>query len=383
MIIGFDAKRAVRNFTGLGNYSRLVIEEVATARPDDLLLLYTPDLRRNPRLKKIENLKNARFVTPAETRLPKAVWRTWGITKQLRADNLSIFHGLSNELPLNIAAASIPSVVTIHDLIFLRLPYCYKPIDRTLYNYKYSKSAKSATRIIAVSERTKADITEFYGIDPDKIDVVYQGCDDSFREMWDRERIEDLRLRYSLPKRYIVQVGTIEKRKNLEITVKALTAIPDDIDLVVIGRDNGYLKEVEHIALQSGVRQRIHIISDLPFADLPGVYQAADVAAYPSRYEGFGIPVIEALESQTPVVAAKGSCLEEAGGPGGTYVDPDAPREMAEALNALLRDKNMASMQAREGKSYVSRFNCSGMAGAILETYQKGIDQFNREKECR
>lgn len=379
MRIGYDAKRAVRNFTGLGNYSRLVIEEIGSTRPEDTLLLYTPDLRQNPRLNKIENLRNAEFITAPKSRLPKAAWRTWGVTHQLRKDKADLFHGLSNELPLNIEKAGIPSVVTIHDLIFLRLPHCYKPIDRILYNYKYSRSAKSATRIIAVSERTKADISDLYGIDPEKIDVIYQGCDASFREVWSPERIDDLRNRYSLPERYIVQVGTIEQRKNLGLTVEALSGVAADVELVAIGRDNGYLKEVEDLARKAGVSQRVHVISGLPFADLPGIYQAAEVAAYPSRYEGFGIPIIEALESGIPVVAATGSCLEEAGGPGGIYVDPDCPADMAEALRTLLSDKEKTSRQSQAGKAYVRRFEGSGMAASIIDTYQKALEGFAKK----
>lgn len=379
MKIGYDAKRAVRNMTGLGNYSRLVIEKYAIENPDDSLLMYTPEMRDNPRLAAIRRLPNVEFRLPPAQGFKGGLWRSFGITNNLIADKIDIFHGLSNELPLNIRHSGIPSVLTIHDVIYRRLPECYKPIDRLTYNFKYGRSCNNADRIIAVSERTKKDIVEFYGIDPDKIDVVYQGCDNIFRLPADPVGEREIRARLSLPERYIIQVGTIEKRKNLELTVKALSALDPTVHLVVVGRDHhGYKKYVRHIADQLGVTDRIHYYESLAFADLPPLYRMAEAASYPSRYEGFGIPVIEALECQTPVVAATGSCLEEAGGPGAIYVSPDSPEEMAGALRAIVnRETDVEKMKA-EGKKHIARFDTAGMASAIQEVYAKTLAGFKR-----
>ena len=142
-----------------------------------------------------------------------ALWRSFGLTNNLAADKVSIYHGLSNELPLNISAAGIPSVVTMHDVIYRRMPECYSGVDRILYDFKYGRSCRNATRIIAVSECTKRDVAELYGVDPGKIDVVYQGCDDSFRREIPEEELEGVRRRLGLPGRYVLQVGTIEERK--------------------------------------------------------------------------------------------------------------------------------------------------------------------------
>lgn len=377
MIVGFDGKRAVSNMTGLGNYSRLVIEKLAERNPADRFLVYTPRLSDNPRLAPLRSLHNVEFRLPAPQGFKGSLWRTFGITNNLRPDGVDVYHGLSNELPLNIAKSGVPAVLTMHDVIYRTMPGCYKPIDRRIYDFKYGRSCRAADRIIAVSECTKRDITRFYGVDPDRIDVIYQGCDESFKRIWSQEELAELRARLGLPAKYVLQVGTIERRKNLELTVRALQSLPMDVALVVVGRDHhGYKKEIDRIARELGVTERIHFYAGLDFKDLPGVNQAAEVIAYPSRYEGFGIPVIEGLESRRPVVAATGSCLEEAGGPDTLYVDPDSPRDMAAALIACLRGGRDIDEMTAAGKAYAARFDTRNMASQIMDTYAKAIETF-------
>ena len=137
---------------------------------------------------------------------------------------------------------------------------------------------------------------------------------------------------------------------------------------------------MDRIARELGVTGRIHYYSGLDFKDLPGVNQAAEVIAYPSRYEGFGIPVVEGLESMRPVVAAAGSCLEEAGGPESLYVDPDSPRDMAAALIAALRGGREIEEMTKAGKEYAARFDKRRMASDIKETYALAIDSFQKNR---
>ena len=370
MRIGFDGKRAVCNNTGLGNYSRLVIGQLAaTAAPTDHLWVYSPTLRDNPRLRTILNSHNITFATPRSPLTLGTLWRTAGIVRDLRRDGIDIFHGLSNELPLNIRRSGIPSVVTIHDVIYRRLPWCYKPIDRKLYDLKYGHSCRAADRIIAISECTKRDIMHYYGVDEEKITVVYQGCDAQFDRQWsDNEKVE-LRRRLNLPYRYIVQVGTIERRKNLALTIRALAALPPDIHLVVVGRDNGYKAECQRIADAERVADRIVWLHNTGFADLPGVYQCAEAICYPSRYEGFGLPIIEGSRSRRPVIGATGSCLEEAGGEGAVYVDPDDARAMAEALLTFTAPGYDHSKRLEAGLHHTSQFDTSRMADNIRAVY--------------
>lgn len=377
MTIGFDGKKAVDNTKESGNYPRLVVEQLALEYPDNTLLLYTPKDSKNPRLAKIRSLQNVEFRFPAQSGLKGSLWRTFGVTNNLRPDGVELFHGLSNELPLNIASAGIPSVVTIHDVIYRRIPESHSFIDRLLYDYKYGHSCRNATRIIALSERTKLDVMEFYGIDAEKIDVVYPGCDDSFSREIPPEKLAETKKRLNLPERYILQVGTIENRRNLEASVRALSALPEDVTLLAIGRQRqGYLNKVMKIAEETGVARRVMARHDIPFADLPAVNTLAEAISYPSRYEGFGVPVLEALSCGRPVVAARGSSLEEAGGKCSFYVSSNDPRELAQALNSILDGSADVETITAEGRRHAAKFNSHDIASAIMTTYDKAIRDF-------
>lgn len=372
MIIGFDGKRAVKNNTGLGNYSRLVIEHAARLMPDDRFLIYTPEMRDNPRLDGIKALKNVEFRLPPPQGLHGALWRSFGITNNLGPDKVDIFHGLSNELPLNILSSGVKCVVTMHDLIYRTMPQCYSGIDRRLYDFKYRRACRHADRVVAISECTKRDVMRFYGVPEEKISVVYQGCDDIFRRRVSPDDMAEVRARLALPARYVVQVGTVELRKNLELSVRALPSLPKDVKLVAVGRDrNSYRRYVEAVARSLGVADRVVWVDHVAFHDLPAIYTGAEVALYPSRYEGFGIPVLEALECRTPVVAATGSCLEEAGGPASLYVSPDNPRQLGEALTAILSGTADVAAMREQGKRHAARFSTDAMIAGLRDIYRQ------------
>ena len=351
MRIGFDGKRAVQNFTGLGNYSRYIVDILCQFYPENEYVLYAPKKRENKRLDKLtKQYQQLQLSYPTTSSWKKlsSLWRVWGVTQQLEKEKIDIFHGLSNELPLNIHQSEVKSIVTIHDLIFLRYPQYYHSIDRKIYTYKFRKACENADRIIAISECTKRDIIEYFGIPADKIEVVYQGCDPSFMHPVAAEKKREIRAKYQLPDHYILNVGSIEERKNALSAVQALTMLPEQIHLVIVGRHTEYTDKIERFIKENKLEERVHIISNVPFDDLPAFYQLAEIFVYPSRFEGFGIPIIEALYSGIPVVAATGSCLEEAGGPDSIYVHPD------DIKNAI-----------RPNTKFVVVTHCSNVLGTI------------------
>lgn len=375
MRIGFDGKRAVQNNTGLGNYSRYVLEALQEYYPDEEYILYTPKERKNPRLDAILEKNNIRLRFPSKGIWKRfsSIWRVWGIVADAISDRISVFHGLSNELPLNIAKhRSIRSVVTVHDLIFRRLPNCYPLIDRLIYDYKFKRACKNADLIIAVSECTKRDIVKDYGIAPDKIEVIYQGCDSLFSIPASEAKKKDVRNKYALPKHFVVSVGSIEERKNTLLAVKALKQLPEDVHLVLVGKATPYAGTICSYSKAAGLEDRVHLLHNIPFQDLPAVYQCADVFVYPSRYEGFGIPILEALNSRLPVIAATGSCLEEAGGPDSIYVDPDDADALACAINKAMEPEQRKDM-IEKGVIWAARFSKERLAHRTMECYNELI----------
>lgn len=377
MKIGFDAKRAVQNNTGLGNYSRYVLEALQEHYPYDEYILYAPKERHNPRLDAVLVRDNAKLRLPSSNiwKRLSSLWRIWGITDDLISDGVHLFHGLSNELPLNIKKQGrVKTVVTVHDLIFRRLPYCYPFIDRAIYDYKFKRACCNADLIIAVSECTKRDIVKEYGISPDKIEVIYQGCDSAFAVPVSDAKKNEVRARYALPSRFVISVGTIEKRKNTLLAVKALKYLPEDTHLVLVGRETAYAKEIYSFINSEGIKKRVHLIHNLPFADLPAIYQCADVFVYPSRYEGFGIPILEALNSRIPVIAATGSCLEEAGGPDSIYVNPDDAEAMARAI-AEVMEPSLREQMIEKGLLWAAQFSKGQLAHRVMECYERLIER--------
>ena len=372
MNIGFDAKRAIQNNTGLGNYSRYVIEILSRFYEGNGYFLYAPKNRKNPRLEAIQTRKTVFFRFPVSIwKRFSSLWRTFGVKEDLKKDQITVFHGLSNELPIHIKRTGIPTVVSIHDLIFLRYPGFYPPIDRWIYKLKFRHACRVADRIIAVSECTKRDIISSFGAPEEKIKVVYQSCHSSFKEILSPDMKENVRREYSLPAQYLLYVGTIENRKNLLLIVKALKYLDIDIHLVAVGKKTRYQTVVEKYVMEHHLSTRVHFHHHVSFKHLPAFYQLAQIFILPSYYEGFGIPVIEALTSGTPVIAATGSCLEEAGGEHSIYIDPDNETMLADKINWILNDTTLANQMSEEGKKYVERFSDENIAKDFMAIYKE------------
>jgi glycosyltransferase involved in cell wall biosynthesis len=353
MNIGFDGKRATNNLTGLGNYSRSLIAHMAKYFPQNQYFVYSSKVKDHKQIKSFLNVPGV-IIKLAESGL---FWRSFGILKQLKKDGIELYHGLSQELPFGISGAAIKSIVTIHDLVYIRFPQYYPLIDRLIYKFKAKYACKHANGIIAISENTKRDLVELLKVPTGKIKVIYQSCDESFKQEFPIEIKNQIREKYHLHEKYLLNVGTIEPRKNLMLVVKALAKLPQDISLVVIGKSKDYAKEVLQEINHLNLNARVLFLKDVSFLDLPVIYQLASVFVYPSVYEGFGIPIIEALYSKVPVIAATGSCLEEAGGPESIYVDPNNPQELFEAIQMVLTDKNKRLQMVEKGLQFAKQFD--------------------------
>lgn len=378
MKIAFDAKRITHNATGLGNYSRYVVSIISKLFPENEYLLYTPSKGKKALRKRVPLNENITFHFPKGTYAKgffKSFWRTFGIAKETKKQGVSIFHGLSNELPFGLKNVGVKSVVTIHDLIFLRYPSFYPFIDRHIYSYKFKRACKKADQVIAISEMTKRDIVSYFDIPQEKINVIYQGCDHSFAQVASDAKKKEVKSKYNLPDRYILYVGSIESRKNLLLVVRALGLLKEKIHLIAIGKQTPYAEEVKKEVKSLGLNSTVSLLTNIPFEDLPTIYQMASLFTYPSFFEGFGIPIIEALHSGIPVIAATGSCLEEAGGPHSIYVDPNNVEQMGEAITKVLSNPDMANEMIVSGKEYVKRFSDEIIAGELMELYKKTIEQ--------
>ncbi len=371
MRIGYDAKRIVSNRTGLGSYGRTLINSISSIDTDNELLLYAPDQGHEDLRTQVQERENVRFLYSGRANgITKSLWRSRGIVADMRRDGVELFHGLSGELPIGLHKAGIPGIVTIHDLIFMRHPEYYHAIDAWIYKRKFFQTLREAERIIAISERTRRDIIELGHFPEDRIDLVYQSCDTRYRLMRSEDELQRVHAEYDLPPRYLLSVGTVEERKNVLLAVEALQMLPEEMSMIIVGRQTKYADRVKRYVRRNGLESRVRFLQGVPNADLPAIYQMAEAFVYPSRYEGFGIPIIEAIQSGLPVVAATGSCLEEAGGPDCFYVSPDDPEAMRDAIlqAVALRDRIVPKAQ-----EYIQRFENANVAQQVTDCYKRLI----------
>lgn len=371
LVIAFDAKRIVSNATGLGSYGRTLVNDLAALDASVQWRLYAPSAGRDDLRGQIVPRPNLAFAYPRSSVWVKAFWRSRGIVSDLLRDGVQVYHGLSGELPLGIRRSGVKSVVTIHDLIFLRHPEYYNWPDTSIYAWKFRQTIGQADRIVAISECTKRDIVELGQVDPERIQVIYQSCATRFASVPSSDDCVQVRSRYQLPARYVLSVGTIEQRKNMLLAVQALPLMPADIHLVVVGRATDYVRHLTRFAETNGLMHRLHLIHGVPDTHLPALYAQAEAFVYPSRYEGFGIPVIEAIRQGLPVVACTGSCLEEAGGPHCLYVSPDDPAALAHALGQMLRGASERERRIELSRQYIRRFDGNQAAETFLQLYQQ------------
>ena len=370
MRIGFDAKRAFYNSTGLGNYSRDSIRILSLLYPENDYFLYTPKAKENKQISFLKNKKNILVRTPFSFvgNLFKKYWRNKNIIKDLVQDEIDIYHGLSHEIPLGIEKTNIKSVVTIHDLIFIRYPHLFSSIDRKIYHKKFQSACKRANKIIAISHQTKNDIIEFFGTDENKIEVVYQGCNNVFQSKISKKRTEEICKKYNLPKKFILNVGTIEERKNLLTILKSIKELPKQ-HLVVIGKGKEYKNKCLQYIREHNLQERVSFLSGIELEEIAAIYQKSEIMIYPSVFEGFGIPILEALFSKTPVITSQGGCFSETGGEHSIYINPLSVSDITSAITKITTDTNLRKTMIEEGYNYAQNFTDKKVAGNLQKIY--------------
>lgn len=374
MRIGFDAKKAVKNLTGIGNYSRGLINGLCSRAPEHQYFLFATEPVNDKAVKRIckSPALHYNLYPSKKSVLQREYWKCHGVIKELKSKEIDLFHGVTNELPWGIRKAGIPSVVTIHDLIFLRYPETYDLLSRLILKWKTLYACRHADKIIAISRQTKQDIIDFYHVPASKIEIVYQGCDNIFSRTVSCEEKQAIQKRYGLPARYLLSVGTFEHRKNHRSILQALPLMnEEEMHLVLVSKHTKFQSVIEESVCNLGLQGRVHILNNIPNADLPALYQGCSAFLYMSYFEGFGIPVLEALVSGVPVIAATGSCLEEAGGPTSLYCNPFDYQKIAELTDSILESPERATYMVERGKEYARNFSEERIIQNLVNVYQQ------------
>ncbi len=369
MKIGFDAKRAFNNAAGLGNFSRNSISALARQYPDDRYFLFHPG-NTNPIFVVPEN---ATEIVPQNTawKILKNAWRSFRIANRAADMKLNIYHGLSHELPAGIGKTGVKSVVTMHDLIYIRYPKYFQKIDRNIYSLKFRHACRVADRIHAISEQTRQDLMLYYSVPEEKIEVIYQSVNPIFYSRADERQKLQVRLKHQLPEKFLLTVGTVEPRKNLLALVEGMIAAKINLPLVVVGKLTDYHQKVLKLIGTDLNLQQVLFLSGIPDAELALLYQMAEVMVYPSFFEGFGLPVAEAQASGCPVITSNTSSMPEAGGDAAIYINPEKPEEIGQALTALLTNPTRREALIAKGNINARRFTPEIFAIQLKQLYNK------------
>ena len=365
MKIGYDAKRAFLNSSGLGNYSRNTLNALFRFFPENEYILFTPEIK--DRL--FDNYKRFKVVSPQNriVKKMKSLWRSLFLVPHLKRHDVDLFHGLSNELPKGIHKSGIPSVVTIHDLIFMRYPEFYRPIDRKIYFKKVKYACHSADKIVAISKQTKHDIETFFRVPPEKIELIYQPVAPIFFE---KQNTSEIHEKHHLPEKFILSVGTIEPRKNQLALLQALHSKEIKVPVVFVGKQTtSYLAEMKRFMKENEMESQVKFLSNISDADLAALYQTATLSVYISVFEGFGLPVIESMACGCPVVTSSVSVLPETAGHAAVFCNPAKTEEIAQKVTLLLENEDFRNEIIEKGKQRAEQFQPESYAKKLISLY--------------
>jgi len=380
MTITLDVSAAVHRRAGLGRYAESLARALVAADPDRYALFYNAE-------RGVEPLAGLEHLPTRTVALGYKPWRVlvWmGQLAGLGFDRLvpgaTLFHATEHLL---LPLQGVPTVLTVHDLIFRHLPEHHKPLNRWYLNATMPLYCRRADHVVAVSECTRRDLSAAYGLPPEKVTVVHEAADLRFCPQ-PPDVVAAVRARYHLPQRYLLSVGTIEPRKNLTRLLAAfesLHAAGLTAGWVLVGR-RGWLTDDFFAALErSPAREAVLFPGYVPDDDLPAIYTGAQALVFSSLYEGFGLPILEAMACGAPVVAARTSSLPEVGGKAARYFDPTEVTEMEGAIRAVLEDATQQVELRERGLRQAARFSWQRAASETRRIYEAVLAAWGESRE--
>lgn len=372
MTIYFDLSAAVHHRAGLGRYAESLARALVPLLGERLGFFYNAE----------DGIQPISGLAQFSTRTVSLGYKPWRMLIWLGQLGRVPFNRLLPGAELYHATEHLlmplrrtPTVLTVHDLIFRRYPAHHKPLNRWYLNLTMPLYCRRATRIITVSEQTKRDVIEAYGVPGEKITVIYEAASPNFAPQ-PPEVSAAARARYNLPPRYLLSVGTIEPRKNLGRVLSAFEYLHGEglVDAFVIVGKKGWLyddffSQLEH----SPVKHAVIFPGWVADEDLPAVYAGAAAVAFPSEFEGFGLPALEGMACGAPVVCSNSSSLPEITGDAALTVEPTDTEAITAALRRVLAEPGLADELRRRGLAQAARFSWERAAAETMRVYQAAM----------
>jgi glycosyltransferase involved in cell wall biosynthesis len=376
MRIAFDGTTLTAGRTGVGYYTEHLLHHLAREveqTRDELVVISNQPIDTAVPLPKHVRVDTAR-------QFPLRIgWMQLLASRALKDVRPDVAHFTNGMLP---PSAPVPTVVTIHDMSLRLHPQCH-PVRRLLINRPLlSLAIRSAARIVTVSHSARRDLLRLHGIDPNRVSVVHEAAAPRFHPIAERARLDDVRNRYGLPPRFVLYVGTIEPRKNLPRLIQAFAAarrqgMPHH--LVCAGPYGWSSRDLTDVIDRLAVRHVVHFTGYVPVEDLPVIYNLGEMFAFPSVYEGFGLPVVEAMACGTPVITSNTSSLDEIASGAAETVNPYDVDALSAAFVRLARDAEWRHELSRRGLARARQFSWSRTAREMLAVYQRAAGRVPSE----
>lgn len=377
MRIGIDATALPARPVGAGNYIIRLVRTLASLETEYEFVVFAQE--SGAALLDIRERDCFHLITlPDQSPARRLAWEQVSFPGLVRRERLDLLHSLHYTRPIRLPCAS---VVTFHDMTFFLYPQLHTRAKRLFFPLAIRYSARYADGLISVSESTRQDAIRLAGVEPGKIFTVPLGVSEDFHPVSDPAARSKIGERYHLPEDFILYVGLVEPRKNLPLLIKSYKTLAGrgiSLPLVIVGRLGWMYQEVLDLVEALGIKDAVQFAGYIPQEDLPIVYNLASLFVYPSQYEGFGLPVLEAMACGVPVVATSVSSLPEVAGQAGLLVPPGDEAALAQAMQAVLTDPDVRRQLTEKGPQRASQFTWKRTALSTLKVYQHVLDRTKR-----
>lgn len=352
---------------GINGYIQQLLRRLPEADPTLIYTVFTGERRYTG--KAGIDVRHSRW--PTQRPALRIAWEQAVQPGAARREKVDLLHEPAFVGPV---MGTSPFVVTVHDLSFLLYPEAFRPFNRLYLRLVTNLSVRKARRVIAVSENTKQDLVRTYYLSPQKIDVIPNGLDECFRPL-PKDQVDEFRARQGLPERFLLFVGTLEPRKNVMGLIEAYAQLPKERPpLMLVGGKGWLYDEVFALITARNLTQEVHFMGYVPAEDLPWWYNAAEAFVYPSLYEGFGLPPLEAMACGTPVITANASSLPEVVGQAALLVDPNDAQMLAQAMEQVLTDRELQDHLRAAGLTQARTFSWAQTARHTAQSYRRALN---------
>lgn len=371
MRIGIDIRSLIFTRAGISCYTFNLIKALSAVDKENEYLLFC-NTKSGYDWSGYFRVKEDVIRFPHLGRFTEKLWEEVFLPQRLLAKKIDVFHSPRYMLPKKKPCHFI---VTIHDLSFKRIPQLFTRKVFDCVNHWVEFSVEKADKIIAVSGHTKNDLINLFNAKAEKIEVIYEGVDENFRPVKTPESLKEIKHKYNLPEKFILFVGTIEPRKNIKRLIEAFYDLTKnrkmEHSLVIAGGKGWHYDDVFNTVEKLKLGKKIIFTDYVRGSELPLLYNAADLFVYPSLYEGFGLPPLEAMACGVPVVTSNTSSLPEVVGDAAVLVDPADVQTMAEAIKQTLEDKNLREKMIKQGFIQAKKFSWEATAIKTLNVYER------------